>query len=247
MWWSIYQEGVEVTELSGNGETPKIDAITVRSYQTKKHKTVVKAQTETQKLYKRKVKNGYKAVEGRQAFQPPEKLNPETYSAFLTCETKSDVGGKFWAVQQDKQKLTIRYGPIGADGTITNKQYDSINNAHEQANKMANKKKNEGYLLIQGKEVIVSTGDATAVAIDSLEQAMALPIRITGHLRSLGDHTSDWVIKFVLERQQKETSGDWSFALLHQQCGVHDSQWRRSAPENKMCPWWPLLNRRKPR
>jgi len=238
-WWSIYQDGCEVTEASGDGD-PKEEGnnnttrerMAGRQFHptTNKYKTVAKAVTEAQKLHKRKLKQGFVSVEGKAAIQPKRKIVPETYSAFLTCAT--DAGGKFWSVEQKKEKLHILYGPIGAEGTLAEKVYDSIAKAHEQATKMAEDKQRNGYVLINNKKAPnPSLQEPDTLQIKSLEEALALPIRIEGYLRDVDDYTADYVVKFILERRQKtEGGGDWCFALLHQQCCVHDRQFRRTTP-----------------
>lgn len=237
-WWSIHQEGLGVTTCEGNGDPPTGEELEnlrkfIRERQTKEYKTQAKAVAEAQKLHKRKLKVGYKSVDGKEAIRP--EAIPETYAAFLTAETKS--GGKYWAVERIKDTLTIHYGAIGSDGTIVDKEYQSNEKAHTEAIKMATHKKGEGYTLIEikSKPPNLVVGDATEIEIATLNDAMALPIRITGHWRRVDDHTADYVVKFVLERKQGDST-DWSFALLHQECCVHDGQFARSSPQDQDLP-----------
>lgn len=58
----------------------------------------------------------------------------------------NDKSCKFWEVWVDDSSLFTRYGKIGVAGQITEKQYDSEDEANLQAEKIIVSKIKKGYL-----------------------------------------------------------------------------------------------------
>lgn len=67
-------------------------------------------------------------------------------------EYNDQYSHKFWQIEVEANTFTTTYGPIGADGKSTKKEFNSKEKAQKEAEKIIKKKEKKGYKLTQKKE-----------------------------------------------------------------------------------------------
>lgn len=63
-------------------------------------------------------------------------------------ECVNDKSCKFWEVWLSGSSLFTRYGKIGVDGQVTEKNYDSKDTASQEADKIIKQKIKKGYVEV---------------------------------------------------------------------------------------------------
>jgi predicted DNA-binding WGR domain protein len=59
---------------------------------------------------------------------------------------KSEAAAKFWEVAVDESKLTVRFGKIGTNGQLKEKDLGSSEAANSEAEKLITEKTKKGYV-----------------------------------------------------------------------------------------------------
>ncbi len=129
-----------------------------------------KAKTEYDKLIAKKVKEGYKAIGGggggasakkaAAVFEDEGDDDEEDEKPKAKAKAASGGGGggkrhfefvegsskKFWEIWMDGSSYCTKYGRIGTDGQETVKEYDSLDKAKKEYEKIVAEKVKKGYV-----------------------------------------------------------------------------------------------------
>lgn len=62
------------------------------------------------------------------------------------AENESGVASKFWEITVEGKNVHVRFGKIGVNGQITEKSFDSAEEADAHATKIIAEKTKKGYL-----------------------------------------------------------------------------------------------------
>jgi predicted DNA-binding WGR domain protein len=117
-----------------------------------------KAKKEYDKLIAEKVKKGYLLVGGGAKAAAPKAAAPKaaapkaaaTKSApaaggWLRYEFSEGSSNKFWEIKLEGTSFQTKYGKIGTDGTVTQKDWDSEEKAKKEYDKLVAEKVKKGY------------------------------------------------------------------------------------------------------
>ena len=64
----------------------------------------------------------------------------------VDSENESGVASKFWEITVNGKDVHVRFGKIGVNGQITEKSFDTADEAEAHATKMIAEKTKKGYL-----------------------------------------------------------------------------------------------------
>ncbi len=152
-------------KLDGSSFTTTYGKIGTGGSQTlKEFDSDEKAKKEYDKLIAEKVKKGYLLVDGggeapaapKAKAAPKEKAAPAPKAkaaapaagGWLRYEFVEGSSNKFWEIKLEGTSFQTKYGRIGTDGTITQKDWDSEEKAKKEYDKLIAEKVKKGYLKV---------------------------------------------------------------------------------------------------